>query len=126
MMNNKGLTIVEIVISMVVISISVLSIVFSYQQALNNSVKTRSLTVGTGLAEDKIEEMLAREYSAVASETGSFSSPFADYSYSVDVYNVQSSDLDTSYGSETGYKRVDVTVAGGDGTTVELDTLITD
>lgn len=121
-----GFTIVELLMAIIIISICVIPVALMYQQATQGSYQTRVLTVATALAEEKMEEVLRLGYSGV-SDIGlsNFPSPFADYSFQVDVDNVEAEDLDTSVVNETGYKSVEVQVSHSVAPSVTVKSLLT-
>lgn len=124
---KKGFSLIELIISIVIISIAALSIAFLYQQALTGSLEVRELTVATGLAKEKMEEVLLSSFSGVDDipET-SFSAPFSNYNYEVDVCYVQDTDLDTCVDpTTTDYKKVEILLSCDVNQLVSLKTLFT-
>jgi len=124
---RKSFSLIELVISTVIISIAALSIAFLYQQALSGSLEVRELTVATALAKEKMEEVLLSSFSDVGSvmETA-FGAPFSNYSYQIDACYVQSANLDTCVDpTTTDYKKVEVLVSCDTIPMANLKTLFT-
>ncbi|MCP4717539.1 MAG: hypothetical protein GY868_20655, partial [Deltaproteobacteria bacterium] len=93
-------------------------------QGVRSSNITSSISTASGLAQEKMEETLSLAYSAVTSSSGSFSAPYSDYSYSVNVTNVNS---DFGTGSpDPDIKKVEITVSHGSGVSLNLTTIVTD
>lgn len=124
---KNGFTLIELIISIIVISICVIPIAVMYQQALQGSLETKVLTVATSLAEEKMEEILRLGYSGISNVgLNNFPKPFDDYNYEVIVHYVEASDLDTSVDpTETDYKNIEVQVTHAI-QTVTLTSLLTD
>jgi len=108
----KGFSLIELIISIVVISICAISLATMYQEASRGSYKTEATTVATILAEDKLEETLMDGYSGVSSVgSTAFDSPFGDYTYQVTVNYVNAADLETSVDpTVTDYRTIEVQV----------------
>ncbi|UCG35305.1 MAG: type II secretion system protein [Candidatus Omnitrophota bacterium] len=124
---KRGFSLIELVISTVIISIAALSIAFLYQQALSGSLEVRELTVATALAKEKMEEVLLLDFGSVAdvSDT-SFPAPFSNYSYAVNVCYVQSTNLDSCVDpTTTDYKKVEVVINCDASPLATLKTLFT-
>ncbi|MBU4148944.1 MAG: type II secretion system GspH family protein [Candidatus Omnitrophica bacterium] len=115
MTNNKGFSLLELVLSIVIIGLCIIPIALSHQQAAAGSIQTKVLTVATALAEEKMEEAINAGFSGVSNTSlTSFSSPFTDYSYQVTVHYVDALDLDTSIDPATSdYKNIEVQVSHG-------------
>jgi prepilin-type N-terminal cleavage/methylation domain-containing protein len=127
MKTNKGFTLVELVISIVIISICVLSIALMYQEALRGSFNAKVITVATALAEEKMEEILRLGYLGVGNVgQTNFSSPFSDYSFKITVHYVQATDLNNPVDpTVTEYKNVEVKVMHSNIATT-INSLLTD
>ena len=127
MRQGKGFTLVELVMSIIIIAICAIPTALMFQQAAGKSFITRVTTVATALAEEKMEETLGLGFSGVTdSGPTAFSSPFSDYSYQVTVYYVQAADLNTSVSpTVTAYKNVEVRISHSAVGTVSLMSLLT-
>ncbi|MBU1727392.1 MAG: prepilin-type N-terminal cleavage/methylation domain-containing protein [Candidatus Omnitrophica bacterium] len=125
---KKGVSLFEIIIAIVIISIAVLGLVTMFQMSLKGGVSARYLTVAAGLAEEKMEEVLRLGYANITNQgPSSFSSPFSDYQYRVIWHYVQSTNLSTSVDpTVTEYKNVLVNVTHANMAAVTLNSLLTD
>ena len=113
MISQKGFSLIELVLAIVIIGIVIIPTALRYQEAMHGSCQTKVLTIATGLAEDKMEESLGLGYSNVADESlTSFGSPFDDYGYQVTVHYVNEGAFDTSVDpTVTDYKSVEIQVS---------------
>jgi prepilin-type N-terminal cleavage/methylation domain-containing protein len=127
MRRTSAFTLIELIISIIVIAIAAIPVAVTYQRAMQGSVTARMLTVATALSEQKMEEALNLGFSNIANiSLTSFASPFNDYAYQVIVYYVNAADLNTSVGpTATEYKRVEVRVTNNFSAPVSLVSLLT-
>jgi len=109
---QSGLTLFELLISMVIIAICVFSIALMFQQALRGSPNVKSLTIATALSEEAMERALAQGFNISSSGTQNFTG-FPGYIYQIDVYNVDDVNLSETFNYSTGYKVVNITVKYG-------------
>jgi type II secretory pathway pseudopilin PulG len=129
MKKDKGLSIIEIILAVVIISICVLSMAALFQQVLRGSPDIKKLTVATALSEEAMERVMELGYNILNSsysEVFNFIAPFnasdqnyncsfnpGGFDYQLNMFNVSSADLDTPVSNATDYKRVEVTVKYG-------------
>lgn len=109
---KNGFTLAELIISIIIISLSVLSMALIFQETLRGSPAVKAMTIATALAEEKIDEVLRLGYAGV-NNTGptNFPSPFSDYSFQIVVHYVDATGLDTSVDPlQTEYRNVEVRV----------------
>ena len=127
-MSKRGVSLFEIIIAIVIISIAILAVSVMFQLPLKGGVSTRFLTVATGLAEEKMDEVLRLGYTSIANQgPSSFPSPFSDYQYQVSWHYVQEANLTTSVDpTVTEYKNVQVSVTHTNIAAVTLNSLLTD
>lgn len=112
MKNKRGFTLVEVIIAIVVIGIFMYAGMDVLINSGKSSVTTDSIVVAQSLAEEKMEEIMSKPYALVSSEASTpFTGGFSSYVSSVNVDWVSDSDLDASTGSNTGYKRIRVSVS---------------
>lgn len=112
MKNKRGFTLVEVIIAIVVIGIFMYAGMEVLINSGKSSVTTDSIVVAQSLAEEKMEEIMSKPYALVSSEASTpFTGGFSSYASSVNVDWVSDSDLDASTGSNTGYKRIRVSVS---------------
>lgn len=128
MQNNKGLTLIELVLSIIIISICFLVLAMIYQQVLNNIYGTRVMSIASALAEEKTDDVFGKGYSGITNQSSaSFSSPFSDYTYEVVVNYVNDADLNTPVDpTVTEYKRVEVRVTHSQTGTFRMVSLLSD
>ncbi len=126
MRRKSGFTLVELIVSIIVISICFLSVALMYQEVLRGAFQTRMLSTATALAEEKTEEILSKGYSGVGNVVSTtFPSPFGGYSFQVTVHCVASGNLDTSVDpTATEYKNVQVKVTHSSIADIPLTSLI--
>lgn len=132
MKRKRGVTFIELIMAIIVVSISVLSVALIYQQVLKDSVSARVLTVATSLAEEKMEEKFGLGYSGVSVGTegpfrfnNSSGSPFYEYRYLINVTYVNETDPNVESATPTGYKRITVSVVHSQIGNVTVRTLVT-
>lgn len=132
MKKDKGFTLVELMVVMLVLSLGLTTLVLMLRQATFNNTSAQFLTVAQGLAQEKMEQIISdrktqgfsyidnSNYSAETPVTG-----YSTYSRSVNIFYVDSTDLNTQAAGPTNYKRAIVTVIGpGAGANVTLVTLV--
>jgi prepilin-type N-terminal cleavage/methylation domain-containing protein len=118
---NRAFTIIELMLTMVIISVGMLGIMTLFENASRGALQADLNGVALGLVREKLEWVVVDKvrdgYAWVDNSkysTESFSGDYSVYSRTTNIYEVSSSDLATSeVGS--GYKRVDVTVSWGTG-----------
>ena len=123
---HKAFTLFELVLAVVILGVCVIPISLMYQQAMYNKFQVRVRTVAVSLAQEKIEEILNENFSSIINEGPiTFSSPFSDYSYTIDQCNVNAGHLNNCVGASTDYKRVEVSVSHSALGSVVLVSLVT-
>lgn len=112
-MNKKGLTLIELVIGMVVIIIAFYALIVWLANLAPRSVEVEVLNKKSFLAQEKIEEVLAKSYVNTTSVAtpGSFTGAFSGYKYQIIVTNVAANDLNSP--ASSNFKNVKVRVWGG-------------
>ena len=128
MRKDKGLSIIEVILAVVIISICVIAMASLFQGILRGSPDVKSLTVATALSEEAMERALGISFNEISngsySKVFNFSSPFnasscncssnsSCFDYRLNVFYVNSTHLDTPAANATEYKRVEVTVKYG-------------
>ncbi|MBU0574032.1 MAG: type II secretion system GspH family protein [Candidatus Margulisbacteria bacterium] len=120
---KKGFTLLEVVVAIALVGIAFYAIIVTFMNIVTNQVDVDAVTKGTYLAEGKLEELTARSFAGISSESGSFSGNFSQYSYTVVVNSVEASDLVT-VASSSNLKRIDIYVTGGViGSSIEVSTI---
>ncbi len=115
---RKGFTLVETVTGLATIGTAFYLLIAVFINLAPRSVRVDNLNKKAHLAQEKIEEVLARPFSQVASiAPASFAGNFSNYEYRVVVNYVAAGDLNTPVAGPTAFKNVKVKVWGG---TVDL------
>lgn len=120
MNNQKGFTLVESVMAMVVLSIGLWGGLATFTNATASSINSDSQVLGSQLAAQALEEVFIDKnengYNSIVSEnypSATLSAPYTAYTKSVAINEVDPADMQTSQAG-SGYKRVDVTITWGD------------
>ncbi|HTY13039.1 MAG TPA: type II secretion system protein [Candidatus Omnitrophota bacterium] len=125
MKNNKGLTIIELLIAVVIIGIAFYALIKVFIVLAPRDVDARSLSVGTHLINRRIEEVTMKSFSNVSSESAAaFPAPFNAYTGQIIVDYVTTADVNSVSASPTPYKRVKARVWGTKLPTIEGVTLV--
>ncbi|KPJ65671.1 hypothetical protein AMJ44_09695 [candidate division WOR-1 bacterium DG_54_3] len=111
MINKKGFTLVELVVSVVVIAIIMYAVIAIFITSGAKGVNVEVFTVAQALAESKLEQAMALDFADVASESETnFSGDLSDYSYEIVVNYVSVEALDAAVGYATDYKKIQVKI----------------
>jgi MSHA pilin protein MshD len=137
---KKGFTIIEIIMVIIILGVAMPPIIQGLYNALTFNVTASSFSEGNGIGEELMEEIKARRFDESTSrpwstigvdggETPSNKSTFDDiddfngwtdivsnYSRTVTVFYVNSSDLNNDAGVVTEMKKVAITVSRGNST----------
>jgi len=130
-MRNKGFTLIEVILIMVVAAIAIPVMLMALGGQSRLSVRPEIQITQANLGQALLEEIKARGYSSAGAYAGYSDTATLggqDFQRSAEVCNVPSADPDDTancFGAETGYRRIKVTVTGGEGST-GLITLVTD
>jgi Tfp pilus assembly protein PilV len=121
-MLRRSTTIIEVVTAIVILSVALPALVSAFTESSRQTIFPSNAAVGSFLAIEKMEEIMARRYrgsdgySAITTANFPAESPvsgFAIFNRSVAISYVTSS-LAAS-GTDQGYKKVTVTVTWNDG-----------
>ena len=124
-MNKKGLTLIEIIIAILIVGLAFYSIIKVFAAVMPQNFKTEDISRATFLANMVMEETTVKSFSSISSVSQtSFSSPFAQYKYKVDVAYLSESDPSVTSVSTTDVKRVITSVWGQFLNTVEVFTIV--
>lgn len=108
---KKGITLIEVIISIVVIAIIMYSSVQVFVSSGAKGANVEVFSVAQSLAENKLEECIGKSFAYISSEAQtSFSSPLNSYSYQIVVNYVSKEALDASVGYTTSYKKITVQI----------------
>lgn len=111
MRNKAGFTLVEVIVSIVVIAIIMYAAIAIFITSGVKGVNVEVFTIAQSLAEGKLEEVTAKDFGAVSSEgETNFSGDLSNYSYEIVVNYVSAEALDSAVGYVTDYKKVQVKI----------------
>ena len=114
--NNKGFTLIEVLVAMVILSIGLLGTAALITGIIRGNQVSNRMTAATTLAQDKMENIKSVSYSDAESEPRAFlPSPYEQYERQVFVKN--------NY-PDNDMKTVTVTVYWGSGKSVSLQTIL--
>lgn len=109
--NLKGFSLVEVIVSLVVIAIIMYAGLAVFITSGAKGVNVDVYTVAQTLAEDKLEEAMVQDFVDVTSESEtSFSGDLSNYTYEITMDYVSTEALDIAVGSPTDYKKISVLV----------------
>lgn len=128
---ESGVTLVELIIVIVIVGICFISVMGLFVNALRINMENEVRTIATSLAHGKMEEVLQKkDFDSMDDnfdgKSGTFNSPFSDYSYKINWNYVEKTDLNNSVVGPTEYKAVEVIVKHNLIENVEMRTLFTD
>lgn len=111
-MNQKrGFTIVEVVISLLIIAVVMYASISIFITSSVKGVNVDIFTAAQTLAEDKLEEAMAKDFADVSSEAQtSFSGDLSEYSHEITVNYVSVEALDVPVVPATDYKKINVSI----------------
>ena len=110
--NKKGFTLIEVVISMVIIAIIMYAVISVFITAGVRGVNVEVFTIAQSLAEGKLEEIMSKPYADIVPSGGDFGGDLTQYQYQVEVDFVlpDNFDLEPPLGESQGYKRIEVLI----------------
>ena len=131
--NNIGFTLIEAVLTITILGIGLFGIMTLFQRAVAKQADTEKLFIAENLASAKLEQMIADKtfqgYTFITA--ANYPSPenlsgigFPGFTRTTSITEVDAGDLLTVH-SNSGYKRLSVTVAITGGSSVNLVTLVT-
>ncbi len=130
--NNKGLSLVETILTVIIVTVALLSGLSTFQTGVSASVKLERSSIASHLANEKIETIMAdKEFLgySYASDDSNYPTEELLEGYTRDVYitEVDSTDLSTPQPG-SGINKVDVVVswANAEEDQVVITTLIAD
>ena len=129
-LNHKraGLTLVETAIGITIISIAFYAIISIFINLVPRAMEAEKIYIKTYLAQERMEEYLARGFAAITNEApANFSGDFSSYWNRIAVAYVNPDNLNSPITGTSEIKNVKVKVWGGTATaagTVELVTLV--
>ncbi|MBT3182323.1 MAG: type II secretion system protein [Deltaproteobacteria bacterium] len=118
---QKGFTIIELLLAVVIISTGLVGIMSLFDNATRGAMQLDLNVIAANLAHEKLEEIVLDKvtngYATLSDASYSFENPVTDfnaYTRNVTITEVDPQDLSTTQAG-SGYKRVDVTVSWGNG-----------
>lgn len=132
-MGIKGFTLIEAVLTLSVLAGGVFGVLVLYQQNIARSNEMEQTLVATELAQEKLEQIiLDKKYQLYAyvipanylASEDLTAQGFPGYTRTISILEVNPSDM-ISAQTNSGYKKITVSVAVTGGLTVTLDTLVT-
>lgn len=129
---NKGFTLLELLLAMVIMAVGMLGIMALFQNASRGALQADLNGEAIVLAREKLEEIImdkirdgydALDGSSYPQET--FTGDFSPFVRSTSIEEVAEGDLSTPQAG-SGYKRVEVTVSWGSGpsTSISVPTVV--
>ncbi|MHB2020004.1 MAG: prepilin-type N-terminal cleavage/methylation domain-containing protein, partial [Candidatus Xenobia bacterium] len=100
-MRGRGISLPEILMALAIFALISLIVLLVFGGGLRHLLGTQSSSIALHLAQEKLEELLAKPQSDLASTAGAFTGRFADYRWKV-----------TAKALSNGVMRVSVTVSG--------------
>lgn len=111
MKHKSGFTIVEIVLSLLIIAVVMYASISIFITAGVKGVNVEIFTAAQTLAEDKLEEAMASDFADVTSEAqANFSGDLSEYSHQLTVNYVSVEALDAPVPAATDYKKIIVSI----------------
>lgn len=109
--NRPGFTLVETIISLVVLAMVMYSVISIFITSGSKGANLEIFSVAGSLAEGKMEQTLAKSFAAVSSEApSSCGGDLSGFSSEVFVVYVSQEALDISAESVTNYKKITVSI----------------
>jgi general secretion pathway protein I len=110
-----GFTLLEVMIAMAILAIALVTVYQSQSQSLSMAANSRFLTTASLLAQGRMAEIDSSNPREVVSGTGDFGEAFPDYTWQVEVGDVE---------ELPNVKKIDLTVTNGKMTTRNVYRLI--
>lgn len=123
---KKGFTLIELIIVITLSSLFLLPLMFYLRNTVEHSGYSYIMGTASFLAQGKLEETV-RQGVLPSASSGSFNSPYDDYSYSVSWDYVDSTNLDLVVApGPTECKLITVSVSNPSISTINLSRLVCD
>jgi prepilin-type N-terminal cleavage/methylation domain-containing protein len=127
---NGGFTLIEIIITIVVIAIAAVGVLSVFTTGMRGSANPLLVTQATQLAQGEMDQVLGEKLAngfasiAVGNPLACNSAMLAGFNCSRTVYYVNPAALNTQVGGPTNYKHVTVTIAQTTIGNITVDTII--
>jgi type II secretory pathway pseudopilin PulG len=127
-MNNKGFTLIEIIILIVMAGIIIPAIVIPFATGIRGSGKPEMVVTAMYLAQQKMEELMKFNYDRAPDLTpGTYTlpaPPISGYSWQWVISYVDSNFADSG-ATDVGYKMIQVTVTDPEGSPYDVYSVVT-
>ena len=124
--NQKGFTLIEILILIVLAGIIIPVIVVPFATGIRASMKPEMVTTAMYLAHQKMEDLMEYDYSQANLAIGTYTSPgppISNYTWQWVISYV--TNTFAASGSDVGYKMIQVTVTDPQGSTYNVYAVVT-
>jgi prepilin-type N-terminal cleavage/methylation domain-containing protein len=86
MQEQKGFTMIEVIIAIVVLSLALVPMMMIIPNILMDSAVVEYMDIGSRLAEQQVERVLSLPFSSVVAEpTTAYTGDFSDYNYAIAI-----------------------------------------
>lgn len=127
--STRGFSFIEALFALVILSFGFVGILSLYSMMDGNSGNDEMKLIASKLASEKVEQLLATKasvgYENINTGTSSEQISYDNLSFQRQtvVNYVEGSDLKTVSGSDTGFKRIDVTINWNNGSTQNVSVM---
>ncbi len=110
--SQKGFTLLEVMVSVTIIGIALVSLIGSQSQSVSIAASSRFETTASLLARQKLTELALAGFEELHSAEGDFGDDFPGYSWTVEVRDIGVDDTGIE-GTEDMLKTVDLIISSG-------------
>ncbi len=124
--SRKGISFIESILALLILSLGIFAYISLFAEMSTATIEDELASTASRLANQKLEEVLATKanlgYAQVNLGTTTENITYANHAYvrQTSINYVSVSDLQTLSGSDTGIKKVDVTVSWSDRSTRQI------
>lgn len=131
LLKNKGFTLIEIIILIVMAGILLPAIIIPFATGIKGSTKPEMVTTAMYLAHQRMEELMKFDYSKTpeldpTALTAPAAAPIAGYQWQWSIYYVDNSFLNPDLVTNRGYKQIRVLITDPVGDTYNVYSVVTD
>ncbi|MEW6408719.1 MAG: prepilin-type N-terminal cleavage/methylation domain-containing protein [Nitrospirota bacterium] len=136
MNNEKGFSLIEMIITVIIVGIVATGFYMMFMTGLSKGADPVQIAQAVEFAQQRIERLIAMKmrlgYTDIALNVGegtwtALPSPYEKFEEKIDIAYVDSNLVNPTYsGSDTGYKLIQVTVRWGGSYNVRLVAVVTD
>lgn len=91
--DNNGFTLIEVLISLVIMATVLVAVFKLHAQSLSISATTQFHTTAALLSHAKLTEIKSTPFAELTSESGGFAQPFADYRWQATIEDIAADNL---------------------------------